>query len=94
MGLFGWDYPPGCSGPPEHYQNCELCGHLADSCDCPECPVCGEAGNPDCYTTGHLYGPRPGPLVFGEIELSEEDIREIDERIDGLIPREDPGVEY
>lgn len=26
-----------------------LCFTDPDRCACPECPVCGEAGNPDCY---------------------------------------------
>ena len=34
---------------------CEMCGHYPDDCICPECPVCQEQGNPDCYhsITGH-----------------------------------------
>ncbi len=46
MSKFGWSYPPGVSDamicPPE--QPCELCGKMADNCDCPECPVCGSYG--------------------------------------------------
>lgn len=50
MGKFGWSYPPGCSGTPfdEDYP-CEVCGREVGQCVCPECPVCGEQGNPDCY---------------------------------------------
>lgn len=33
---------------------CEVCGHNADDCICPECPDCHEAGNPYCYQTGRL----------------------------------------
>lgn len=33
---------------------CECCGRHADDCICPECPVCGQAGNPYCYDHGHL----------------------------------------
>jgi len=50
MSIFGSSYPPGCSGTP--YDNdypCEVCGETEDNCICPECPVCGEVGNPDCY---------------------------------------------
>jgi hypothetical protein len=49
--LFGWSYPPGCSGPPTDDNDgpCEVCGEHIDNCICPECPVCGECGNPDCY---------------------------------------------
>lgn len=28
---------------------CEVCGKCAEDCICPECPVCGEQGNPACY---------------------------------------------
>jgi len=58
MGIFGWSYPPGCSGTPydEDYP-CEVCGGFdtvrgegPNQCVCPECPECGDVGNPDCYT--------------------------------------------
>lgn len=41
--------------PPEHdYPEglCEVCGQDLDNCVCPECPVCGSAGDPGCYC-GH-----------------------------------------
>jgi hypothetical protein len=54
--VFGWDLPPGVSmrdiDPPE--QPCEVCGQPSDSCICPECPVCGEQGNPKCYESHGL----------------------------------------
>lgn len=28
---------------------CEVCGLWLDDCICPECPVCGQFGNPMCY---------------------------------------------
>ena len=28
---------------------CELCGEMPDYCICPECRVCGDYGNPECY---------------------------------------------
>ncbi len=28
---------------------CHVCGKYVTSCICPECPICGVAGNPDCY---------------------------------------------
>lgn len=49
--IFGWSLPPGVTmndiDPPE--QPCEVCGHEAGDCICPECPRCGEFGNPRCY---------------------------------------------
>lgn len=43
-------YPPGCSGTPfDEPCYCELCGLPEEKCICPECPVCGSVGDPDCY---------------------------------------------
>jgi hypothetical protein len=54
--IFGWDLPPGCTH--QHIEDalgvdvpCECCGHHVDDCICPECPTCGETGNPKCYKT-------------------------------------------
>lgn len=50
MGIFGWSYPPGCSGPPDYDDlPCAICGEMIDNCECPECPVCGDIGEPSCY---------------------------------------------
>ena len=61
MGKFGWSYPPGCNSVPgdEPDPPCAICRKVIDSpvdpCTCPECPGCGEIGNPDCYgKAGHL----------------------------------------
>lgn len=55
MGMFGWDYPPGCSSVPDDEDCiCEVCGGSEDTCICPECPECGDIGNLDCYTK-HLH---------------------------------------
>jgi len=53
--VFGWWYPPGCSGPPDDdVPPCEVCGGDVEKdgeggCICPECPQCGEVGDPKCY---------------------------------------------
>ena len=49
MSKFGWDYPAGCSGPPDDEEPCWICHKY--ECDCPVCDVCGEAGNPECINT-------------------------------------------
>ena len=55
MGIFGWDYPPGCNSVPgdEPDPPCEVCGGDIDGgkdeCICPECPVCEEIGTLACY---------------------------------------------
>jgi hypothetical protein len=52
MGIFGWSYPPGCSGTPaDEPCVCEVCT-LVDDCCCPECPECGVQGDPKCYAEG------------------------------------------
>jgi hypothetical protein len=48
--LFGWSYPPECSGPPDDFEGpCEICGNSVDDCICPECEQCGSVGDPHCY---------------------------------------------
>lgn len=48
--IFGWSYPPGCSGPPDCDEGpCDVCGRSVDDCICPECPVCQTHGDPACY---------------------------------------------
>tara|TARA_R110000751_G_scaffold130352_2_gene232364 strand:- start:270 stop:776 length:507 start_codon:yes stop_codon:yes gene_type:complete len=47
-------YPPEYDGP----DNCLVCqkdiSSSASECECPECPVCTEVGDPDCYANGHM----------------------------------------
>jgi len=46
------NYPPGFNGhfPWDDPYFCEVCGNDADNdCICPECPECGDYGNPECY---------------------------------------------
>ena len=51
--IFGWSYPPGCSGPPEVDEGpCAVCGNALDDCICPGCAVCGEIGSSRCYFAG------------------------------------------
>ncbi len=51
MGIFDLSHPPRCSGPSEYDPVCEVCGGAVDNnaCICPECPVCGEIGDPASY---------------------------------------------
>ena len=51
--MAGFNLPPGCSvrdipgnGPDEP---CGVCGQFEDACLCPECPECGNHGDPRCY---------------------------------------------
>lgn len=46
----GFNMPPGCfRTPADEPSNCIICFCPDDSCICPECPTCGEFGNPTCY---------------------------------------------
>lgn len=50
MRKFGWSLPPGVTTlPGEEDYPCEICGEFEENCICPECPVCGEIGDPLCY---------------------------------------------
>jgi hypothetical protein len=56
---FGWSYPPGAANDPNAPYNqdddgpCAVCCKCVTDCICPECPVCGETGNPKCYLEEH-----------------------------------------
>ena len=67
--LFGWSYPPGCNSTPfdEEYP-CEICGEMPDDCICPECPICGSTGDPDCYR-GH--GMQRNEIQKFNLEVNE-----------------------
>lgn len=51
--IFGWDLPPGVTNRMIEAQfeegPCEVCFRHVDDCICPECPKCGDFGNPQCY---------------------------------------------
>ncbi len=72
--VFGWSYPPGCSGTPydEDYP-CDICGNFPENCICPECPVCGEYGNPKCYEEHGLT------LTAEQIDNQAIRLRELEE---------------
>lgn len=55
-GIFGWSLPPGCGRLPgeEPDPPCAVCGLDPGLCVCPECPTCGEQGNPACYAEDDL----------------------------------------
>lgn len=63
MGIFGWSYPPGCSGPPDDEPwNCEVCGAPSEElCICPICEMCQAVGEPNCYK----------PYIAGGHEMEE-----------------------
>src|SRR3990167_10947121 len=60
---FGWSLPPGCGRLPSDEPDlpCQVCGKDPSGgtygCQCPECEICGEAGNPKCYP--NHFSPTP-----------------------------------
>lgn len=72
--IFGWSYPPGCSGPPDDDEGpCEVCGLAVDDCICPECLVCGAYGDPYCYLE---HGLRRTEEQKFSLEVAEREWKE------------------
>ena len=83
--IFGWSYPPGCSGPPDIPEGpCEVCGMPLDDCICPECSTCGTQGDPKCYLEHGLV--RNQDQIDGRAKLDRQikEIREMDEAADRM----------
>jgi len=71
---FGWSLSPGVTqrmiddayggdeGP------CPCCGHDVTDCICPECPNCGEQGNPRCYSPQRVHEGKP-PMEYNHEQL-------------------------
>jgi hypothetical protein len=81
MANFGWSYPPGCNSVPgdEDDPPCECCGGDSADCECPECPVCEEVGNPNCYFE-HGLELAPWQIKGLEVVLDEEYANCLDNR--------------
>jgi len=76
--IFGWSYPPGCSGPPdEEPEYCEVCGLNVYQCVCPKCPICEETGQLLCYNPDSGYSEGTTAL-----ELTPEQIKAMERVID------------
>lgn len=72
--VFGWSYPPGCSGPPEYDESCAVCGaYDIDQCVCPECPDCGSCGDPSCYEKHGLVKSQKQVDMFNARMTAEAD---------------------
>ena len=82
--LFGWSYPPGCDSVPGDWDEwCQMCGREVGECVCPECPVCGEVGNPECYSareSRHLSISREQVASLEEVEAEAEDREAAEQR--------------
>lgn len=105
MGIFGWSLPPGVS----HRmideamgvdQPCECCGKMVDDCICPECPKCGEYGNPDCYTPlDNFKAPKGHGMEYTDEQLAgqaelEEHYKAERERDDAMYEEYKKDEEY
>jgi len=66
------EYPPEFDGP----DYCEVCGKWigagvrTEECACPECAVCTEVGDPDCYT-GQKPHMEKGNRAFNIADLAQ-----------------------
>ena len=92
----GGSYPAGCNSVPgDEIEYCRVCG-MADDCCCPECPVCGQQGNPKCYSEGNpedvkryaeLLKKLNEELMFAidsrDTAEIERELKELDKRITG-----------
>ena len=78
MALIGRGHGPGDSSPPDPAMPpCEVCFEDDFNCQCPECDVCGEAGNFRCYAQGRFVNH--GLVVTPEMaELRAEQGRLMD----------------
>lgn len=62
---------------------CACCGHDVEGepgCQCPECPKCGEQGNPACY--GAANGAQGHGLKFTKAQLAGQAKRQEQDKTD------------
>lgn len=83
MSKFGWSFPPGAAGDPFAPYNqpdppCATCGE--SDCECPECPICGEAGNEYCYEQGHLQYSNRQLIGRSKLKIAQLEDQLSDER--------------
>ena len=79
---FGWDLPPGVTQ--RHIDEafggdegpCQCCGHDPADCICPECPICGEQGNPDCYKNHKHKIAFNREQLIGQAKMRIRELRE------------------
>lgn len=93
MSIFGWSLPPGCGTlPGEEDLPCEVCGKDENSCICPECPECGDVGNPYCYVEHGLIKSEEQIQSLEEAEARRE--KEACEHAQGLAELEADNKKY
>ena len=72
--IFGWDYPPGCSGPPkDDIPICSACDYRIDDCRC-VCEIC-EKRLDECFCEN-------SPFIV-------DDLEEHQEIVDAVLGKED-----
>lgn len=89
MSIFGWSLPPGCSCIPdcEDAYPCVFCGKLPNNCECPECEVCGEIGNPECVGTHMPPEKWPMQIRFCSIcGMNDPASKHFQPRLAGSVP--------
>lgn len=85
--MFPSDYPPGCHSVPDYEPAmCEVCGgdhglgcpDEPGSCICPDCPKCGQFGDPNCYRNHGLVITWAQANQLKTMEEMREDENKID----------------
>lgn len=87
--LFGWDYPPGCSGPPEAETTCKGCGAETNYGECgaeiETCPCGGDIlrdpGGWVCIKCNDSWDEQPTCQHYNESPYEARE-REMEERAD------------
>lgn len=93
--IFGWSYPPGCSGPPDEYEGpCEVCGQHVDDCICPECEVCATYGDPDCYIKHGLRRTEEQKFLKEISDRAQREAYRMETLYDRLERRKTPWEKY
>lgn len=72
---------------------CDVCGRdPSGDCLCPECPVCGDTGNPKCYDGGPAFGDESHGLVRTPEQIASraayEAAREADAKVEAAADAE------
>ena len=64
--------------PAEAEEPCRICHYMEGDCTCPECPGCGEVGNPACINVHFPWGQFP----HFRFELSTKEKKEVQKALD------------
>jgi len=73
---------------------CEICGNYIDDCICPECPICGGVGDPNCYKKhGLIVSEEQKKSLAKRKKLDEEERKEDNKYWESLLQDISGGVQ-